>query len=289
MGKFHAVLQPGINILIPIIDQIKYVQSLKEIAIEIPQQGAITLDNVQLHLDGVLYLRVVDPYKTSYGVEDAEYAISQLAQTTMRSEVGKINLDTVFKEREQLNINIVDAINKASEPWGMVCMRYEIRTMTMPERVQEAMQMQVEAERKKRAAILESEGKREAAINVAEGEKRSRILASEASMQEKINEARGLAEAMERQAEAKKNALEKVSTSLNKHGGHSAAALIVAEQYVKAFSNLAKESNTVIVPSNASDISGMVAQAMTVYKKLASETAGPRLLEEFESIPKDPK
>ncbi|EJW83794.1 hypothetical protein WUBG_05297 [Wuchereria bancrofti] len=186
MGKFHSILDPGFNILLPFLDRIKYVQVLKELAIEVPQQGAVTSDNVQLQIDGVLYLRVIDPYKASYGVEDPEYAITQLAQTTMRSEVGKINLDTVFKEREQLNINIVESINKAAEPWGLQCMRYEIRDMTMPIKIQEAMQMQVEAERRKRAAILESEGKREAAINIAEGEKRARILASEASMQEKL-------------------------------------------------------------------------------------------------------
>lgn len=141
MGKFHSILDPGFNILLPFLDRIKYVQVLKELAIEVPQQGAVTSDNVQLQIDGVLYLRVVDPYKASYGVEDPEYAITQLAQTTMRSEVGKINLDTVFKEREQLNINIVESINKAAEPWGLQCMRYEIRDMTMPIKIQEAMQV----------------------------------------------------------------------------------------------------------------------------------------------------
>uniref|UniRef100_A0AC35FPU3 Band 7 domain-containing protein n=1 Tax=Panagrolaimus sp. PS1159 TaxID=55785 RepID=A0AC35FPU3_9BILA len=268
MGKFHKVLEPGLNILIPVLDRIKYVQSLKEIAIEIPQQGAITLDNVQVQLDGVLYLRVIDPYKASYGVDDPEFAVTQLAQTTMRSEVGKISLDTVFKEREQLNVNIVYAINKAAEPWGLVCMRYEIRNMTMPARVQEAMQMQVEAERKKRAAILESEGHRDAAVNIAEGEKKSRILASEASMQEKINEARGVASAVEMQGQARQRAIEFVSAALNKEGGHHAAGLVVAEQYVQAFSNLANKSNTLIVPANANDVNSMVTQALTVYKQV---------------------
>jgi regulator of protease activity HflC (stomatin/prohibitin superfamily) len=171
MGKFYKILDPGLNILLPFIDRIKYVQILKEMPIEIPQQGAITIDNVQLHLDGVLYVRVIDAYKASYGIDDPEFAVTQLAQTTMRSEVGKISLDTVFKEREQLNTAIVCAINKAALPWGLECLRYEIRNMNMPARIQEAMQMQVEAERKKRASILESEGKRYAAINVAEGEK----------------------------------------------------------------------------------------------------------------------
>uniref|UniRef100_A0A1I7Z987 PHB domain-containing protein n=1 Tax=Steinernema glaseri TaxID=37863 RepID=A0A1I7Z987_9BILA len=281
MGRYHKILEPGLNLLLPVIDKIKYVQSLKEIAIEIPQQGAITVDNVQLHLDGVLYLRVVDPFKASYGVEDPEFAITQLAQTTMRSEVGKISLDTVFREREQLNISIVDAINKAANPWGLVCMRYEIRDMSMPAKIQEAMQMQVEADqamqmqveadRKKRAAILESEGQRDAAINVAEGEKQARILRSEAHMREKINEAEGQKRAVELNAEARMRALEMVASSLNKEGGQNAASLTVAEQYVSAFKSLAKDTNTVIVPQNVSDVNGMVAQAMTVYKKLSSE------------------
>ncbi|MCP9260484.1 Stomatin-like protein 2, mitochondrial [Dirofilaria immitis] len=290
MGKFHSILDPGFNILLPFLDRIKYVQVLKELAIEVPQQGAVTSDNVQLQIDGVLYLRVVDPYKASYGVEDPEYAITQLAQTTMRSEVGKINLDTVFKEREQLNINIVESINKAAEPWGLQCMRYEIRDMTMPIKIQEAMQMQVEAERRKRAAILESEGKREASINIAEGEKRARILASEASMQEKINEAKGkserlnmksarrrnfgcseTAEAIQINAQAQATGIKLVSESLNKTGGYDAATLSVAEKYVTAFGQIAKDTNTIIVPSDLANASGMIAQALTVYSELAKK------------------
>ncbi|CAI5439145.1 unnamed protein product [Caenorhabditis angaria] len=270
MGKFHTILDPGLNFLLPIIDKIKFVQNLREIAIEIPEQGAITIDNVQLRLDGVLYLRVFDPYKASYGVDDPEFAVTQLAQTTMRSEVGKISLDTVFKEREQLNENIVAAINKASAPWGISCMRYEIRDMQMPTKIQEAMQMQVEAERKKRAAILESEGVREAAINKAEGQKRSAILASEASQAEKVNLARGEAEAVLLKAESRAKAIEIVANALQQTGGANAANLSVAEQYVDAFGKLAKETNTVVLPANLSDPGSMISQAMAVYNSLSS-------------------
>ncbi|CAB3407608.1 unnamed protein product [Caenorhabditis bovis] len=271
MGKFYRILDPGLNFLLPVVDKIKFVQNLREIAIEIPEQGAITIDNVQLRLDGILYLRVFDPYKASYGVDDPEFAVTQLAQTTMRSEVGKINLDTVFKEREQLNENIVAAINKASAPWGISCMRYEIRDMQMPAKIQEAMQMQVEAERKKRAAILESEGVREAAINKAEGQKRAAILASEAVRAEKINIATGEAEATLLQAEARAKAIERVAQALQQQGSTNAASLSIAEQYVNAFGKLAKESNTVVLPANLSEPGSMVAQALAVYNNISKK------------------
>lgn len=271
MGRFHRILDPGFNLLLPVVDKVKYVQSLKEIAIEIPQQSAITVDNVTLNIDGVLYLRVFDPYKASYGVEDPEYAITQLAQTTMRSEVGKIQLDTVFRERESLNIAIVEAVNKAAEAWGITCLRYEIRDMRLPSRIAEAMQMQVEAERKKRAAILESEGKREAEINIAEGMKRSQILSSEGWKTEQINRAAGEANAILAKAEARAKSLHVIAKSLAGKDGINAASLNVAEQYVGAFSNLAKQTNTVIVPANAADMSSMVSQALAVYQKLSSE------------------
>jgi len=268
MGKFHRILDPGLNVLIPVVDKIKYVQSLKEIAIDIPQQTAITIDNVTLNIDGVLYLRVKDPYKASYGVEDPEFAITQLAQTTMRSEIGKITLDTLFRERESLNLSIVSAINTASEAWGIECMRYEIRDIRMPARVQEAMQMQVEAERKKRAAILESEGIKAAEINVAEGKKQSRILSSEAEKQELINAAEGAAQAVIAAGNARAKSIEMVSKSLCEVNGQNAASLAVAEKYVQAFQSLAKTNNTLILPANAGDVTGMVAQAMTIYSKL---------------------
>lgn len=269
MGKFHRILEPGLNVLIPIVDRVKYVQSLKEIAIDVPKQSAITSDNVTLNIDGVLYLRIVDAYLASYGVEDPEFAITQLAQTTMRSELGKISLDKVFRERENLNVSIVASINKASEAWGITCLRYEIRDIKLPTRVQEAMQMQVEAERKKRAAILESEGVREADINVAEGKRQAKILASEAERQEQINKATGEASAILSISSARAEGLTKVAYALQGHQGSNAAALAVAEQYVQAFNKLAKHNNTLILPVNAGDVSNVVAQAMSIYHQVS--------------------
>ncbi|XP_006607491.1 stomatin-like protein 2, mitochondrial [Apis dorsata] len=271
MGKFHRILNPGLNILTPIIDKIKYVQCLKEIAIEIPQQSAVTSDNVTLNIDGILYLRVVNPFLASYGVDDPEFAVVQLAQTTMRSELGKISLDKVFREREGLNVCIVDSINKASEAWGITCLRYEIRDIRLPQRVQEAMQMQVEAERKKRAAVLESEGAREAEINIAEGKRLAQILASEAAKQEEINKATGTATALVAIAEARAKSLKLVAGALNLTDAKNAAAYSIAEQYVKAFNKLAKVNNTLILPSNVSDVSALVTQAMTIYKQVMSQ------------------
>ncbi|XP_072038755.1 stomatin-like protein stl-1 [Amphiura filiformis] len=272
MGKFHRVLQPGLNFCMPVLDSIKHIQSLKEIAIAIPEQSAITVDNVTLRIDGVLYLRITDPYKASYGVEDAEYAVTQLAQTTMRSEIGKIALDLVFKERESLNVSIVEAINNAAQgPWGIQCLRYEIKDIGLPKRVQDAMQMQVEAERKKRAVVLESEGIRESEINVAEGKKRAQILSSEAIRTEQINRAEGEANAIIAKANAKADALIRVAGAIGEQYGGNAASLNVAEQYVAAFSNLAKTGNTVLLPSNTGDISSMVGQAMAIYGNMTTQ------------------
>ncbi|XP_014782856.1 stomatin-like protein 2, mitochondrial [Octopus bimaculoides] len=284
-GKYHKILEPGLNFVLPVIDTIKYVQSLKEIAIDIPQQSAISIDNVTLQIDGVLYLRVIDAYKASYGVEDAEYAITQLAQTTMRSEIGKINLDTVFRERELLNYAIVEAINKAAEAWGIDCLRYEIRDMKLPARIQEAMQMQVEAERKKRAAILESEGIREADINVAEGNKQSIILASEANKLERINQAAGEAEAIVKRAKAKSESILLISNAISENHGSDAVSMKIAEEYVEAFSQLAKTSNTVVVPANTNDVSGMVTQALSIYKGLGINSKAPEPSKESSEIP----
>uniref|UniRef100_A0A8D3AZU2 Stomatin-like protein 2, mitochondrial n=1 Tax=Scophthalmus maximus TaxID=52904 RepID=A0A8D3AZU2_SCOMX len=281
MGRFHRILEPGLNFLIPILDRVRYVQSLKEIVIDVPEQSAVSLDNVTLQIDGVLYLRILNPFKASYGVEDPEYAVTQLAQTTMRSELGKLTLDKVFRERESLNSNMVHSINQASDDWGIRCLRYEIKDIHVPPRVKESMQMQrVVNHREKKATVLESEGTREAAINVAEGRKQAQILASEGQKEEQINKAAGEAQAVLAKAEAKSKAIRLLSDALAEQNGNAAASLSVAEQYVSAFSNLAKESNTILLPSNTGDISGMVTQAMTIYSTLAKTT--PRIAEAVE-------
>ncbi|KAF9885974.1 hypothetical protein FE257_012149 [Aspergillus nanangensis] len=275
MGKFHRILEPGLAILIPFLDRVAYVKSLKESAIEIPSQNAITADNVTLELDGVLYTRVFDAYKASYGVEDAEYAISQLAQTTMRSEIGQLTLDNVLKERATLNTNITQAINEAAREWGVVCLRYEIRDIHAPDGVVAAMHRQVTAERSKRAEILESEGQRQSAINIAEGRKQSVILASEAVRSERINQATGEAEAILLRAQATARGIDAVARSIEagQENAQGAISLSVAEKYVDAFSNLAKEGTAVVVPGNVGDLGGMIANAMAVYGKVNESQA----------------
>ncbi|KAJ4158707.1 uncharacterized protein LMH87_009221 [Akanthomyces muscarius] len=275
MGKFNRILDPGLAVLMPFIDRIAYVKNLKEVAIEIPSQSAITADNVTLELDGVLFTRVFDAYKASYGVEDAEYAISQLAQTTMRSEIGQLTLDHVLKERAALNTNITAAINDAAEAWGVTCLRYEIRDIHAPDAVVEAMHRQVTAERSKRAEILDSEGQRQSAINIAEGRKQSVILASEAMRAERINEADGEAEAIRLKARATAEGIDAVSHSIleGAEGAQGAISLTVAEKYVDAFAKLAKESTAVVVPGNVGDISGMIATGLSVYGKVGQAQA----------------
>jgi len=268
MGKFNKIMDPGLNFMIPFLDKVKYVQLLKEIAIEIPRQNAITKDNVVLHLDGVLYFRIRDPYKTSYGVEDPEFAITQLAQTTMRSEIGKTVLDTLNQEREKLNLEIVASINGASQEWGIECLRYEIRNIEPPESIKVSMQLQSEAERKKRAAILESEGVRQADINRAEGKKQAKILESEAEKQELINTAQGEAEQIIAAAKARAQSIELISKRLSEENGHDAATLAIAEKYISAFGELARTNNTLILPAQAGDASSVVAKALTIYHHL---------------------
>lgn len=266
LGKFHSVLKPGLNFCIPFVDRIAYVQSLKEIAIDIPDQAAITSDNVVLQLNGVLFLKVVDAYKASYGVEDAEFAITQLAQTTMRSEIGKISLDNVFKEREALNYSIVRAICKAAEPWGIECLRYEIRDIQLPVKIKDAMQMQVEAERRKRAAILESEGLRDAEINRAEGIKQSQILSSEGQLIETLNKAEGEAKAIMKLAMSRAEAIKELAKAIAGKNGVDAVQMAIAERYIDAFSNLAKTNNTMLLSSDTGDVSSMVAKALAIFR-----------------------
>ena len=275
MGRFSRILNPGLAFLVPIIDRIAYVKSLKENAMEIPSQSAITADNVTLELDGVLYTRVFDAFKASYGVEDADYAISQLAQTTMRSEIGQLTLDHVLKERAALNTNITQAINEASADWGIRCLRYEIRDIHAPDPVVEAMHRQVTAERSKRAEILESEGQRQSAINIAEGRKQSVILASEAVKAEQINSASGEAEAILLKARATANGIDAVARAIHegKQSAQGAVSLSVAEKYVEAFGKLAKEGTSVVVPGNVGDIGGMIATAMSVYGNVSKSQA----------------
>ncbi|EGV66805.1 hypothetical protein CANTEDRAFT_112264 [Yamadazyma tenuis ATCC 10573] len=262
MGKFHKILNPGVAVLIPFLDKISYVQSLKESAVEIPTQNAITADNVSLELDGILYIKVMDAYKACYGVEDFQFAVSQLAQTTMRSEIGSLTLDSVLKERQQLNININRAINDASEDWGVKCLRYEIRDIHPPSNVLEAMHRQVSAERSKRAEILESEGIRQSRINIAEGEKQSQILKSEAAKQEQINNAAAMSKS-----------LELISNTIKQNEyGHEAINLQIAQDYIKQFGNLAKETNTIILPSNMSDIGQFMVSGMKIFNDLNKDT-----------------
>ncbi|KAI9296231.1 hypothetical protein K502DRAFT_337294 [Neoconidiobolus thromboides FSU 785] len=268
MGKFHTVLEPGLCFLIPVLDRIKYVHVLKELAVAIPTQTAITQDNVTLRLDGVLYYKVVDPYKASYGVEDAHFSIAQLAQTTMRAEIGQMTLDLTLAERNRLNSNIVEAINAASESWGIRCLRYEIRDIHPPENVVQAMHSLVSAERSKRAQILESEGRRQAEINVAEGHKQALILESEASQMQQINQAKGESDAILLRATATAAGIEKVSKSIQNKGGSDAVSLTVAEKYVEAFGQLAKKGTAVVVPASSHDVGSMVAQALSIYNTI---------------------
>lgn len=275
LGKFDRKLEPGLNILIPFYQKVAYKHSLKENAVEVPEQAGITRDNVTLMLDGILYLRIIDPVAASYGVSNPGYAVSLLAQTTMRSEIGKLTLDKTFEERETLNANIVTAINQAAQSWGVQCMRYEIKNITPPTSVLKAMELQVAADRQKRAAILESEGKQQAQINAAQGSKQQVVLTSEGALTDQVNRAKGEAEAILAVAEATAKGIEMVADAINKQGGENAVALRIAEQYVSAFKELAKESTTVLLPSNAGDAGSMVAQALTIFEAIKQKSATP--------------
>jgi regulator of protease activity HflC (stomatin/prohibitin superfamily) len=267
LGRFSGVLQAGFHILIPFFDVIRYRLSLKEVAIDIPAQVCITRDNVQVGVDGILYLKVLNPERASYGITDYVFAIVQLAQTALRSEIGKIDLDKTFEERTNINLQVVQELDKASEPWGVKVLRYEIKNITPPHDVLAAMEKQMRAEREKRAVILTSEGERDAAINKAEGEKQQVIKASEASRQRQINEAEGQASAILAVAKATGEGIRQVAEAISKPGGIEATQLRVAENYIIQFGELAKKTNTMILPANVADTASMVATAMKVFQQ----------------------
>ena len=262
LGRYSGTLNAGFHILMPFVDVIRYRHSLKEIAVDIPAQVCITRDNVQVGVDGVLYLKVLNPERASYGITDYMFAISQLAQTTLRSEVGKIDLDKTFEERTNINTQVVTELDKATEAWGVKVLRYEIKNITPPHDILAAMEKQMRAEREKRAVILTSEGARDAAINNAEGGKQEVIKQSEARRQQQSNEAEGEADAILAVATATAEGIRRVAESITKPGGFEAVQLRVAEQYIGQFGELAKTSNTLVLPANVADVGSMIALAM---------------------------
>ena len=264
LGKFSDTLDAGFHILLPFIDRVQYKHSLKETAVDIPEQVCITRDNVQVTVDGILYMRVLNAQRASYGISDYRFALMQLAQTALRSEIGKIELDRTFEARTTINALVVAELDKASEPWGVKVLRYEIKNITPPRDVLAAMEKQMRAEREKRAVILASEGERDAAINEAEGVKQQVIKASEAKKQQQINEAEGQAAAILSVATATAEGLRKVAETIRVPGGSEAVQLRVAEQYITQFGELAKTTNTVVLPANVADIGSMITLAMSM-------------------------
>ncbi|MFN4914830.1 MAG: SPFH domain-containing protein [Sphingomonadales bacterium] len=267
LGKFHEVLQPGFNLIIPFFDRVAYRHSLKETAMDIPEQICITKDNVQVAVDGVVFAQVIDPAKASYGISNYQFAVIQLAQTTMRSEIGKIDLDKTFEERTNINGAIVSAIDEASSGWGVKILRYEIKNITPPKSVLNAMEKQMQAEREKRAVILTSEGEKQSAINQAEGQKQKVVLESEAMRQQQINEAEGQAAAIKAVASATAEGIREVAAALQEKGGFEAVQLRVAENLVEQYGKLAKSTNTMILPANFADMGSMISAAMGVIKQ----------------------
>ncbi|OBU17851.1 stomatin 2 [Photobacterium aquimaris] len=273
-GKYRSTKEAGLNFLIPFIDSISAKRSLKETAVDVPSQSAITKDNISLVVDGVLYFRVLEPYKATYGVDDYRFAVTQLAQTTMRSELGKMELDKTFEERDLLNANIVAAINTASEPWGVQVLRYEIKDIVPPSSVMEAMEAQMKAEREKRAQILESEGDRQSAINVAEGKKQAQVLSAEADKQEQILRAEGEAAAILAVAEAQAQALRKIGEAADTDQGQKAIQLELATKAIEAKKAIAKESSVVLLADDATNASSMVAQGLSIINSINKAQTG---------------
>jgi len=267
LGRYHRSMEAGLHIVIPFFDTVRYKHSLKEIVLDIPEQNCITKDNVQVTIDGIIFFRVVDPAKASYGVANFVPAVIQLSQTTLRSEIGKIDLDRTFEERDVINHNIVVSLDKATDSWGVKVLRYELKSITPPRDVIEAMEKQMRAEREKRAQILTSEGDRDAKINRAEGLKQESIKNSEGEKQKLINEAEGKASAILAVATASSEGIRKVAASIASAGGKEAAQMRVAEDYIKEFGKLAKETTTMIIPAQAADMASMIATAMNVFNE----------------------
>ncbi len=267
LGKYTSTLDAGFHVLLPFIDKVAYKHTLKEQAVDVPPQACITKDNIAVEVDGILYMQVVDPKKASYGIDHYKFAATQLAQTTMRSVMGKLDLDRTFEEREIINSVIVDAVDKASDPWGVKVTRYEVKNILPPQSIKDAMEKQMRAEREKRAIIAESEGDRQAKINRSEGDRQEMIARSEGEKQRRINEAEGRAVEIERVAEATAEGIRKIAVAINEKGGTAAVNLRIAEQYLNEFGKLAKTNNSIIIPSNLSDIAGMIKAVSSVIKE----------------------
>jgi len=276
LGRFHSVLDAGFHLLIPFVDKVAYKHTLKEEATDVPQQACVTKDNIQIHVDGVIYMQVVDPRMASYGIDDYRYAAIQLAQTTLRSVIGKIDLDKSFEERSAINEKVVEVLAEASEPWGLKVLRYEVADIILPETIRDALEKQMRAERERRAVVAESEGARQAKINVSEGMKQEMINVSEGDMQKQINEAKGRSEEIRLIAEATATGIERIASAINQPGGSEAVSLRIAEQYVKEFGNLAKTTNTLILPAELSDIGGVVAGLAKTLDTAAKPSSGGR-------------
>lgn len=267
LGKYQSTLTAGLHVLFPLLDRVSYKHTLKEVAIDVESQTCITRDNVAVEVDGILYLKVVDAKKASYGIDNYMFASSQIAQTTMRSIIGKLELDKTFEERDNINAEIVEAVDLASDPWGVKITRYEIKNIMPPQSVKEAMEKQMRAEREKRAVIAESEGKKQAAVNIAEATKREMELKSEGQKIRQINEAAGKAAEIEQIAEATAAGIRMIAREISNEGGSDAVSLRIAEQYLGEFGKIAKETNTVVIPTDLSDIAGMVASLKHIAKQ----------------------
>ena len=275
LGKYNGTLEAGFHILLPFIDRVADKHSMKEMVIDVPPQSCITKDNIAVEVDGILYMQIVDPVKASYGVSNYAFASTQLAQTTMRSEIGKIELDRTFEEREKINSEIVTAVDKASLPWGLKVTRHEIKNIVPPASIKDAMEKQMRAEREKRALIAESEGDKQAKINRAEGDKQEAIAKSEGEKMKRINEAEGRGQEIERVAMATAKGIREIANAINDKGGINAVNLRIAESYLSEFGKLAQKNNAMIIPSNLSDVAGVVASIGKIFTSMTAQHTTP--------------